>query len=88
MAKYGITDWSISTAQADTLYAPYIGSSLGCSGCLLASPFDDDTKLVWNLGSGQINLSDYYNGSYGTRPVVTLPSDIIGTVGDTVTIQK
>ena len=69
----------------------YITSGLSnCYGYWLLSSYINDDKSIWYADyKGQV-LANYYNTYeyYGVRPLVKLPTNVTGTVGETIEIEK
>ena len=77
-----------STKSNYSLYIPHANGIDNCYGYWLASPSDGYYDwYVYNTWCGYVSGGSYESGSYSVRPVVCLPADTIGTVGDSVTID-
>ena len=80
---------SFTIDKTDTLYVSHDSSYNGVNVYWLAAPYPSDSTDVWNVDcGGNVNYSGSYNYSAaGVRPVVSLPSSITGTVGETIEIK-
>ncbi len=69
------------------LYVQHTNEVEGCAGYWLATPYANYSYDVWNVTRNCYLInSNYYVEWYGVRPVVCLPTDITGTIGETVEI--
>lgn len=82
-AKY---NYNYGNPSIDTLYVTHNAEYKGCTGYWLAPPSgsSDMHIMYYNGGDGR---PDHAMTIFGIRPVVTLPSNTMGIVGDTVTIK-
>ena len=82
-ATLGLTDTS-------KLYIPYTSVEQGCSGYWLALPRANFTNSMWRVNyNGEVGISRYgSNYNYGLRPLVCLPSELTGTVGNSVNMNN
>ena len=74
----------------DTLYIiPHNDTYNGVYRYWLAATFPNDSIGVWSVyNEGKIDLANYYYNTYGgVRPVVKLPSNVTGTVGENIEIK-
>ena len=70
------------------LYIPHTETIDNCNGYWLASPNTNYANFVRGMYcSGYMYYGDYRGDALSIRPVVCLPSDITGTVGETVEID-
>ncbi len=87
MTQEDIVKYTIS----DLLYSPHNEEREGCMGYWLASPLKNTDDVLWCIIGGLFYPSGHdFTGYIGTgvRPVVTLPSSVLGEISDTVTISQ
>lgn len=77
--------------KAHLPYKTELQNNYNLLGYWLATPVSGDAA-EYAAYAILYNSTGYYcywnSGACGIRPVITLPSDLVGTLGDTVTIQK
>lgn len=77
--------------KAHLPYKTELQNNYNLLGYWLATPASGDAA-EYAAYAILYNSTGYYcywnSGACGIRPVITLPSDLVGTLGDTVTIQK
>ena len=80
---------SFTIDKTDTLYVSHDSSYNGVNVYWLAAPYPSNSINVWivNYGGGVSDRSSYNYSAAGVRPVVSLPSSITGTVGETIEIK-
>lgn len=87
------TDTISSSLTNYSLYVPHTEDVDGCNTYWLASPYESTN---WGLcavtcskyGAGGTNGAYHYSSdTCGIRPVVCLPSDVTGTIGESITID-
>ena len=80
---------SFTIDKTDTLYVSHDSSYNGVNVYWLAAPCPSNSNSVWYVSyGGYVNYYSNYNYSAaGVRPVVSLPSSITGTVGETIEIK-
>jgi len=76
--------------DSSKLYFPFTTNQSGCFGYWLCSVNSENTTSVWLADCGGNVFKDYNfdNPYYGVRPVVCLPTQITGTIGSSVSIDK
>ncbi len=75
----------------DALYTPNTSVVDNCVGYWTTSIYDNDMSNVWHIGyNGTIYTgnSEYNNVYLAIRPIVKLPSQLTGAVGEIVEISK
>lgn len=89
-----LADIAYGYDDSTTLYKPHAEIFNGCYGYWLSTVGEGyNSDGVAGLMMFQGNESSSISGSYsakniGVRPIVTLPANLLGTVGDTVTIEQ
>ncbi len=79
---------SFTIDKTDTLYVSHDSSYNGVNVYWLAAPYPSGSYGVWYVSySGHVGSSSYDYSAAGVRPVVSLPSSITGTVGETIEIK-
>jgi len=79
---------SFTIDKTDTLYVSHDSSYNGVNVYWLAAPYPSGSNYVWNVRyNGYVYYDYYYLSAAGVRPVVSLPSSITGTVGETIEIK-
>ncbi len=74
--------------KTNSLYVPHTSTYNEVNGYWFASINTNISTRLWNVNyNGGMSGNDYNSKSTAIRPVVCLPSDITGTVGDTVEIK-
>lgn len=81
-AKLSYFTSGTSSAANNKRIANYNGSA---TGWWLRSPDTDDSSYAWNVSSNGGCLSSYCSGSYGIRPALVLPSNLL--VSDDGSVQ-
>ena len=76
------------TDNTDTLYVSHDSIYNGVNEYWLAVPYPGSSISVWYVGySGCVSGNSYNYSTAGVRPVVSLPSSITGTIGESITIK-
>ena len=77
--------------NTDTLYVSHNNTYNGATFYWFAAPYPSNSDYVWGVNyNGYVYGSDYdyyKSDAAGVRPVVSLPSSITGTVGETIEIK-
>ena len=78
---------SFTIDKTDTLYVSHDSSYNGVNVYWLAAPYPSGSRYVWYVDcNGGVNYYYDYSAA-GVRPVVSLPSSITGTVGESIEID-
>lgn len=74
--KIVLGEYCIKLKNPGKLFVPLKEGRNDYWGYWLASAYERNNTTVWKLDYDGFVCSDHYSSDYGTRPLVTLPSDI------------